>query len=134
MRGNTRFDRRPAGSVFGDLDGHIQKRGIYVALARHGYVGRLLIRPLHEADRRADGKEMLHVRGCAMQVGLHTQAYVLVFRSKPAVNLQGCVYIIRRLHIDPYDIVRGLGVSNHFLELVARGLGIDVEPELRELD
>ena len=124
----------PAGGLLKESIREHDVAPVHVALARERDAGRLVVRALHEADRRSQGQQPHHVVWGAAQIRLQAYPDVVVLGPRAPEQSECDVHVARLLHIDPEKGAALLGASDERVQrLLARG-AVYLESQVRELD
>ena len=109
-------------------------RGVHVALLRVGDLRGLEVRALHDAQVGGERQQPVEVVGSAVEVRLQDRADVLVARSPQAlVDPERRVDELGLLHVDAHEEIATRGVRDEALDVRMRGLLVEGEPEVRQL-
>ena len=109
-------------------------RRVDVALLRVGDLRGLEVRTLHDAEVGVGRQEPVEVVRSAVEVRLQDRADVLVARGPQAlVDPERRVDELGLLHVDAHEEVAARGVRDEAFDVRVRGLLVEGEPEVRQL-
>ena len=106
---------------------------VHVVLPRERDARRLVVRALHQPDRRPEREQGFQVGGRATQVGLEGHPDVVLLRPHPLEGVEGHVGVGRIFHVDPQRRMMLRGARYQRAQPRQAGRAVDVQPQLGQL-